>query len=277
MNAEEKRLEESRERTKHWKRWGNYISERAWGTVREDYSETGAAWEHLPFEQSHQRAYRWNEDGIGGFCDRHQLLCFAVAFWNEKDAILKERLFGLTGNQGNHGEDVKEQYFYLDATPTDSYAKFLYKYPQSEFPYELLKRENAARDKSQPEYELLDTGVFEENRYFDCFVEYAKTDAEDTFIKIEIFNRGAEPAAIHVLPTVWFRNRWSWTKDSEKPQLTQLSDTAIEAEGLYFGKRYLYCENAEEILFAKTKRIRRRFTMRRTLRFTPKTASTNLS
>ena len=251
MNAEEKRLDEARKREKHWKRWGTYISERAWGTVREDYSETGAAWEHLPFEQAHRRAYRWNEDGIGGFCDRHQLLCFAVAFWNEKDAILKERLFGLTGNQGNHGEDVKEQYFYLDATPTDSYAKFLYKYPQAEFPYELLNRENAARDKSKAEFELPDTGVFDENKYFDCFVEYAKTDAEDTFIKIEIFNRGAETAAIHVLPHLWFRDRWSWKKDSEKPHLKQLSDTAIEAEGLYFGKRYLYCENADEILFCE--------------------------
>ena len=251
MNAEEKRLEEAQKREKHWKRWGNYVSERAWGTVREDYSESGAAWEHLPFEQSHQRAYRWNEDGIGGFCDRHQLLCFAVAFWNEKDAVLKERLFGLTGNQGNHGEDVKEQYLYLDATPTHSYAKFLYKYPQSQFPYRQLLEENNRRDKSEPEYELNDTGVFDENRYFDCFVEYAKVDAEDTFIKIEIFNRGADSAAIHVLPHVWFRNTWSWTKDAEKPQLKQISDAAIEAEGLYFGKRFLYCENADELLFCE--------------------------
>ena len=251
MNAEEKRLEEAQKREKHWKRWGNYVSERAWGTVREDYSESGAAWEHLPFEQSHQRAYRWNEDGIAGFCDRHQLLCFAVAFWNEKDAVLKERLFGLTGNQGNHGEDVKEQYFYLDATPTHSYTKFLYKYPQSQFPYRQLLEENNRRDKSEPEYELNDTGVFDENRYFDCFVEYAKFDAEDTFIKIEIFNRGADLAAIHVLPHVWFRNTWSWTKEAEKPQLKQISDAAIEVEGLYFGKRYLYCENADELLFCE--------------------------
>ena len=252
MNAEEKRLIESRERTKHWKRWGTYVSERAWGTVREDYSETGAAWEYLPFEHAHQKAYRWNEDGIAGLCDRHQLLCFAVAFWNEKDAIIKERLFGLTGNQGNHGEDVKEQYFYLDATPTHSYQKFLYKYPQAAFPYQKLVEENRDRDKSQSEYELLDTGVFDENEYFDCLVEYAKVDAEDVLIKIEIFNRGAESAAIHVLPHLWLRNRWSWKKDAvQKPQLKQISDSAIEADGLYFGKRFLYCENAAEILFTE--------------------------
>jgi Glycosyl hydrolase family 63 C-terminal domain len=251
MKAEEKRLEESRNRKKHWKRWGTYISERAWGTVREDYSESGAAWEFLPFEQSHQKAYRWNEDGIAGFCDRHQLICFAVAFWNEKDAILKERLYGLTGNQGNHGEDVKEQYFYLDATPTHSYAKFLYKYPQNEFPYRQLIEENGRRDKSEPEFELLDTEIFDDNKYFDCFVEYAKADAEDTFIKIEIANRGAETAAIHVLPHLWFRNTWSWEKGAEKPQLKQLSDATIEADGVYLGKRYLHCENADEILFTE--------------------------
>jgi len=255
MNAEETRLEESRNRAKHWKRWGTYVSERAWGTVREDYSESGAAWEHLPFEQAHQRAYRWNEDGIAGFCDRHQLICFSLALWNEKDAILKERLFGLTGNQGNHGEDVKEQYFYLDATPTHSYQKFLYKYPQSPFPYRQLVEENGKRDKSQAEYELLDTGIFDENKYFDCFVEYAKTGAEDILVKIEIFNRGSEAAAIRVLPHLWFRNTWSWKADAEKPQLKQISDeggvTAIEADGLYFGKRFLYCENTNEILFTE--------------------------
>jgi hypothetical protein len=255
MNAEEIRLEESRTRAKHWKRWGTYVSERAWGTVREDYSESGAAWDFLPFEHAHQKAYRWNEDGIAGFCDRHQLLCFAVAFWNEKDAIIKERLFGLTGNQGNHGEDVKEKYFYLDAVPTHSYQKFLYKYPQAEFPYQKLVEENRLRGKSQAEYELIDTGVFDENKYFDCFVEYAKADTEDVLIKIEIFNRGAETAAIHVLPQLWFRNRWSWKKDSEKPQLRQIDAedklSAIEADGLYFGTRFLYCENADEILFTE--------------------------
>ncbi len=254
MSAEEKRLGEARERTKHWKRWGTYVSERAWGTVREDYSESGAAWEFLPFEDAHRKAYRWNEDGIAGFCDRHQLICFAVALWNEKDEILKERLFGLTGNQGNHGEDVKEQYFYLDATPTHSYQKFLYKYPQSEFPYRQLVEENQKRDKSQPEYELLDTGIFDANKYFDVFVEYAKADAEDVLIKIEIFNRGLDAAAIRVLPHLWFRNRWSWKKDSEKPQLKQIGENgslAIEADGAYFGRRFLYFENAPEILFTE--------------------------
>lgn len=251
MNAEERRLEEARKRTKHWKRWGTYLSERAWGTVREDYSPDGAAWEYLPFERAHQKAYRWNEDGIAGFCDRHQLLCFAVAFWNEKDAILKERLFGLTGNQGNHGEDVKEQYFYLDATPTHSYQKFLYKYPQAEFPYQHLLEETRRRDKSEAEYELADTGVFDENKYFDCFVEYAKASPEDIFIKIEIFNRAPESAAIHVLPHLWFRNRWSWKKGRQKPRLKQADEAAIEADGLYFGKRFLYCENPNEILFCE--------------------------
>ena len=255
MNAEEKRLRESRERVKHWKRWGTFLSERAWGTVREDYSESGAAWDSLPFEQSHQKAYRWNEDGIAGFCDRHQLLCFAVAFWNEKDAILKERLFGVSGNQGNHGEDVKEEYFYLDAAPTHSYQKFLYKYPQSQFPYEQILEETRRRDKSQPEYELIDTGIFNDNKYFDCFVEFAKASPEDIYIKIEIFNRAAEAAAIRVLPHLWFRNRWSWKKNREKPQLKQIAGgenvAAIEADGLYFGKRFLYCENAAEVLFCE--------------------------
>ncbi len=255
MNAEEKRLKEARERVKHWKRWGTFLSERAWGTVREDYSESGSAWEHLPFEQSHKRSYRWNEDGIAGFCDRHQMLCFAVAFWNEKDEILKERLYGVTGNQGNHGEDVKELYFYLDATPTHSYQKFLYKYPQNKFPYELLREENARRDKSQPEYELADTGIFENDEYFDCFVEYAKADAEDILIKIEIFNRSNAAAAIQILPHLWFRNRWSWKKGREKPNMRQLSQSdnlaVIEADGLYFGKRFFYCENASNVLFCE--------------------------
>ena len=258
MNSvEANRLEESRRREKHWKRWGTYVSERAWGTVREDYSEAGAAWEYLPFEHSHLKAYRWNEDGLAGFCDRHQLLCFAVAFWNEKDQILKERLFGLTGNQGNHGEDVKEQYFYLDATPTHSYQKFLYKYPNSPFPYQQLVAENQRRDKQEAEFELLDTGVFDENNYFDCFIEYAKADVEDILIKIEIFNRGAETAALHVLPHLWFRNTWSWEADADrkKPQLRPIEDAAnvsgIVADGLSFGKRYLYFENSAEILFTE--------------------------
>lgn len=255
MNAEEKRLEESRLRAKHWKRWGPYVSERAWGTVREDYSSSGAAWEHLPFEHSHLKAYRWNEDGIAGFCDRHQLLCFAIALWNGKDPILKERLYGLTGNQGNHGEDVKEYYFYLDSTPTHSYQKFLYKYPQTEFPYQQLLCENQKRNKSQPEFELMDTGVFDRNEYFDVFVEYAKADEEDILIRIEIANRAAAPAPIQILPHLWFRNTWSWTANAEKPHLELTSNIAgvasIEADGLYFGKRHLYCENASDVLFTE--------------------------
>src|SRR5256885_2341660 len=188
--AEENRLEESRARTKHWKRWGPYLSERAWGTVREDYSANGTAWEYFPHDHARSRAYRWNEDGIAGICDRHQFTCFSLALWNGRDPILKERLFGLTGNQGNHGEDVKEYYFYLDNTPTHSYMKYLYKYPQAAFPYEQLVAENARRGKSEPEFELLDTGVFNDDRYFDVFVEYAKADVEDILIRITVENRG---------------------------------------------------------------------------------------
>src|SRR5271157_2375303 len=174
LTAEDKRLEESRDRKSHWKRWGPYVSERAWGTVREDYSANGTAWEYLPHDHARSKAYRWNEDGIAGICDRHQHICFALALWNEKDPILKERIFGLTGNEGNHGEDVKEYYFYLDSTPTHSYMKYLYKYPQAEFPYAQLVEENRRRGKNDPEFELMDTGVFEEDRYFDVIVEYAK-------------------------------------------------------------------------------------------------------
>src|SRR5208337_314857 len=198
LTTEDLRLEESRQRKKHWKRWGPYISERQWGTVREDYSPDGEAWEYFPFEHSHARAYRWGEDGIGGISDRHQMICFALALWNGRDPILKERFFGLTGNQGNHGEDVKEQYFYLDSTPTHSYMRMLYKYPQAEFPYAWLVEENARRGRGLPEFELLDTGVFNENRYFDIFVEYAKADAEDILIKITAVNRGPESAALHL-------------------------------------------------------------------------------
>ena len=255
MNAEEKRLGESRLRSKHWKRWGPYVSERAWGTVREDYSSSGAAWEHLPFEHSHLKAYRWDEDGIAGFCDRHQLLCFALGLWNGKDPILKERLYGLTANQGNYGEDVKECYFYLDSTPSHSYQKFLYKYPQREFPYRQLLSENQKRDKSQPEFELTDTGIFDNKEYFDVYVEYAKVDEEDILIRIEIANRAAATATIHILPHLWFRNTWSWTVDAEKPRLDLVSIipgvASIEANGLYFGKRYLHCENASDILFTE--------------------------
>ena len=209
MTAEEKRIEESRQRARYWTRWGPYLSEREWGTVREDYSANGTAWEYLPHDHARSRAYRWGEDGIGGICDRHQYICLAFSFWNGRDSILKERLFGLTGNEGNHAEDVKEYYFYLDSTPTHSYMKFLYKYPQQEFPYAQLVDENRKRDRRDPEFELLDTGIFNESRYFDIFVEYAKASDEDILARVTVWNRGPEAAPLDLLPTVWFRNRWS--------------------------------------------------------------------
>src|ERR1044071_9867594 len=201
MIAEETRLEKARQRTKHWKRWGPYLSERAWGTVREDYSPYGSAWDYLPHEQARSKAYRWGEDGLGGICERKQFICFALALWNGRDPFLKEPLFGLTGEQGNHGEDVKEYYYYLDSTPTHSYMKFLYKYPQRAFPYAELVAENRRRSKQDPEFELLDSGAFEENRYFDIFVEYAKASAEDILIRVTAHNRGPEAAPLHLLPT----------------------------------------------------------------------------
>src|SRR5579862_4539713 len=226
---EHDRLEENRLRRGHWNRWGPYLSERAWGTVREDYSANGTAWEYFPHDHARSRAYRWTEDGLAGICDRHQQICFALALWNGRDPILKERLFGLTGNEGNHSEDVKEQYFYLDSTPTHSYMKYLYKYPQAAFPYDDLLRENRQRTRKDPEFELLDTGVFAGNRYFDVFVEYAKATAEDILIRIEVFNRGPEAAELHVLPTVWFRNTWSWIPGSHKPELRAF-DGGIEID-----------------------------------------------
>jgi hypothetical protein len=208
LEAEQKRLKEAVQ--KHWRRWGPYVSERQWGTVREDYSADGAAWEYFPHEHARSRAYRWGEDGIAGISDRSQRLCLALALWNGKDPILKERLFGLTNAEGNHGEDVKEIYYYLDATPTHSYLKMLYKYPQQEFPYQQLREENARRGRDEPEFELLDTGIFDEDRYYDVFVEYAKADPEDILMRVTLHNRGGEAATVHVLPQLWFRNTWSW-------------------------------------------------------------------
>jgi hypothetical protein len=255
LSTEDVRLEESRQRKKHWKRWGPYLAERQWGTVREDYSVTGAAWEYFPFEHAHARAYRWGEDGIGGLSDRHQMICFGLALWNGRDAILKERLFGLTGNQGNHGEDVKEQYFYLDSTPTHSYMRMLYKYPQAEFPYGRLLEESRKRARNQPEFELLDTGVFAGNRYFDVFIEYAKVDYEDILIKISAVNRGPEPAALHLLPTLWFRNTWSWGKDLRRPMVRQAPDLpgtmCAELEHWEYGKRWLLCQGTPTLLFTE--------------------------
>ena len=217
QTTEDVRLEDNRIRKDYWKRWGPYLSERQWGTVREDYSPGGTAWEFFPHDHARSRAYRWGEDGIGGICDRHQMMCFALAMWNGRDPILKERLFGLTGNEGNHGEDVKEYYFYLDSTPTHSYMQMLYKYPQAEFPYKALVDENRRRGRSQPEFELYDSGVFRENRYFDIFTEYAKGSDEDIFIRITAWNRGPDPATLHLLPTLWFRNTWSWGSDLRRP------------------------------------------------------------
>ena len=256
LTKEEQRLEESRERKVHWKRWGPYLSERQWGTVREDYSPGGTPWEYFPHDHARSRAYRWGEDGIGGICDRHQLICFALALWNGRDPILKERLFGLTGNEGNHGEDVKEYYFYLDSTPTHSYMKFLYKYPQAKFPYGRLVEENRRRGRDAPEFELIDTGVFDDDRYFDVFVEYAKATAEDICIRMTAHNRGPERADLYLLPTLWFRNTWRWNGDSSHPWLARydrLNGAAaiIEAEHAYYGRRWLICEGSPELLFTE--------------------------
>ncbi len=245
---EEIRLGECQRREKHWKRWGPYLSERAWGTVREDYTPHGNAWEYLPHDHARSRAYRWNEDGLAGICDRHQLICFALSLWNERDPILKERLFGLTGNEGNHGEDVKEYYFYLDSTPTHSYMRYLYKYPQVSFPYSQLVDENRHQGKDQPEFELLDTGVFNEDRYFDIFVEYAKGDVEDILIKITVANRGPETARLRLLPTIWFRNAWGG--EATRPDLRQVPG-AIELDHPSLGKRWLYYEGSPELLFTE--------------------------
>ena len=251
--AEGRRLEESRQRAKYWKRWGPYLAERAWGTVREDYSANGDAWRYFPHDQARSRAYRWNEDGLAGICDGHQFICFAIALWNGHDQILKERLFGLDGDEGNHGEDVKECYFYLDNTPTHSYMKCLYKYPQQAFPYAALVEENAARNRSQPEYELMDTGVFDENRYFDVQVEYAKADVEDMLIRITVTNRGPEAARIDLLPTIWFRNTWTWMPNAAKPRLARAEGDAVAValEDSAYGRRWLYCDGAPALLFTE--------------------------
>ena len=251
MKEEERRLEESNARTKHWKRWGPYLSERAWGTVREDYSANGSAWDYFPHDHARSRAYRWNEDGLGGICDRHQEICFAIALWNGKDPILKERLFGLTGSEGNHGEDVKELYYYLDSTPTHSYMKFLYKYPQAEFPYKRLVDENKNRSKHEREFELIDCGAFDDNKYFDVFVEYAKADVEDILVKITVANRGPEDAIVNVLPTIWFRNTWVWDGSSPGCGLSSVRDGVIELECKDHRRRWLFCENGHEILFTE--------------------------
>src|SRR6201997_901889 len=210
-----------------WRRWGPYLSERQWGTVREDYSDYGTAWDYFPHDHARSRMYRWGEDGLAGFGNDPLDWCASLALWNGRDPIIKERLFGLANGEGNHGEDVKELYFYLDATPTHSYMKMLYKYPQQAFPYARLVEENRRRGKDQPEFELIDTGVFNDDRYFDVFVEYAKAGPNDVLIRLTVINRGPDPAPLHVLPTVWFRNTWTWAPGSQRPMLTQAGDAAI--------------------------------------------------
>jgi len=246
------RLQETRANKIPWRKWGPYLSERQWGTVREDYSKDGNAWDYFSHDQARSRAYHWGEDGLAGISDEKQLLCFGVSLWNGKDPILKERLFGLTNGEGNHGEDVKEYYFYLDSTPTHSYMKYLYKYPQAAFPYHDLVTTNKRRSRGDMEYELLDTGIFNADRYFDVFVEYAKQSPEDVLIQVSVSNRGLEPATLHVLPTLWFRNTWAWSHDSAKPSLKGLSDNSsavIGASHPELGERFLYCEGDAQLLF----------------------------
>ena len=254
-NTETSRLEEARQGTLPWKKWGPYLSERQWGTVREDYSENGDAWNYFTHDHARSRAYRWGEDGLGGISDDHQRICFALSLWNGNDPILKERLFGLNNSEGNHGEDVKEYYFYLDSTPTHSYMKYLYKYPQAAYPYNDLIVTNRKRGRGQPEYELLDTGIFDENRYFDVFVEYAKASPEDILIQITVHNRGPEPATLHLLPTLWFRNDWSWGDDVARPALWQVAQD--QAGGIValsqrdLGERFFYAAGATDLLFTE--------------------------
>ncbi len=256
--AERLRLAQSRDRRVHWKRWGPYLSERQWGTVREDYSATGSAWDSFPHDHARSRAYRWGEDGLMGISDRRQTLCFALALWNGRDPILKERLFGLTGSEGNHGEDVKEQYYYLDSTPTHSFMRFLYKYPQRAYPYAALLEGNRARSRREPELELIDTGAFDDDRYWDVFVEYAKGTSEDLLIRIRAVNRGPEAATLHLLPTLWYRNTWSWGLDARRPRIRAATDgdrtdgaRVLQTDHPLYGRRWLLAGGDAELLFTE--------------------------
>jgi len=249
--SEKQRILEMNSGAAKWRHWGPYLSERQWGTVREDYSPGGTAWNYFPHDQARSRAYRWGEDGIAGISDENQILCFALALWNGKDPILKERLFGLTGEEGNHGEDVKELYYYLDATPTHSYLKMLYKYPQREFPYTSLLEENRRRGKLAPEYELMDTGVFDDDRYFDVFAEYAKAGADDILIQITVANRGPEAAVIHLLPHLWFRNTWSWGTAGSRPGLEAKDNHVISAKHAQLGTYLLRAEGTPTLVFCE--------------------------
>ncbi|HEY6608106.1 MAG TPA: glucosidase, partial [Candidatus Limnocylindria bacterium] len=252
--AERGRLAAARDTNQRWRLWGPYLSERQWGTVREDYSEDGDAWSYFSHDHARSRAYRWGEDGIAGYSDERQILCFALGLWNGRDPILKERLFGLTNQEGNHGEDVKEYYFYLDATPTNSYLRYLYRYPQSAFPYDDLVSTNAGRSRTDPEYELIDTGAFDGDRYFDVVVEYAKANPTDTAIRITVTNQGPEAAAIHLLPTLWFRNSWSWGGEDPPPTMRGTvvgGSQAISASHAELGEYRLTCEGATALLFTE--------------------------
>jgi hypothetical protein len=250
MSAERDRLNEVPHGRSPWRRWGPYLSERAWGTVREDYSADGEAWDFFPHEHARSRTYRWNEDGLAGISDDRQILCLALAFWNGRDPFLKERLFGLSGPEGNHGEDVKDYWWYLDCTPTHSWMRWRYMYPQAEFPYERLRTENRARGRDEPEFELLDTGIFEDGRYWEITADYAKASAEDLLIRVTVRNAGPDPATIDVLPTLWFRNTWSWEPDAPRPAIT-LRDGALAAEHPEFGRRTLSTSGAPDALFCE--------------------------
>jgi hypothetical protein len=249
--AEDRRLVEANTARKPWRKWGPYLSDRQWGTVREDYSADGAAWDYFPHDHARSRAYRWGEDGIAGMSDDQQQLCFSVALWNGRDPILKERFFGLSGSEGNHGEDVKELYYYLDATPTQSYLKMLYKYPQAEFPYARLVEENRRRGKLGEEFELIETGIFDDNRYFDVFVEYAKADAEDILIKVTVHNRGPEAATVHLLPQIWFRNTWSFNPQSTRPTIEQVGPSSLRVRNAALGSYQLYFADGGKPLFTE--------------------------
>jgi hypothetical protein len=251
MNPEQRRIAENDSLQQRWHLWGPYLSDRQWGTVREDYSANGDAWSYLPHDHARSRAYRWGEDGLAGISDYKQRLCFAWAFWNGQDPILKERLFGLTGPQGNHGEDVKELYWYLDNTPSHSYMRMLYRYPQTRFPYDELVTSNAARSRTEPEFELWYTSTLAENRYFDIEITYAKATPEDILIRATATNCGPEPATLHFLPTIWFRNTWSWGRDARKPSLREATPAMIEARHDGLGSYEFHCENAEQFLFTE--------------------------
>src|SRR5215471_14104513 len=256
---EQERLEEANSGRAPWRLWGPYLSERVWGTVREDYSPNGTAWDYFTHDQARSRAYRWGEDGIAGFSDDHQRLCLSLALWNGRDPILKERLFGLTNSEGNHGEDSKELYYYLDATPTHAYLKMLCKYPQSAFPYTWLVEENRRRSKLDPEFELIDTGAFHDDRYFDVFVEYAKAVPEDILLQINVCNRGPDAAPVHLLPQLWFRNTWSWGRSNVRPSIRPVTAggsslrgaAVLRADHVRIGRAWMTIDGEPELLFTE--------------------------